>query len=74
MLTLNVLSGLGLVGLGLCQTLYANLKDQPADPRSKLLLPPRLGFGTWYIDASVENTTEAVAGAIVQGYRHIDGR
>ncbi|KAF2437013.1 Aldo/keto reductase [Tothia fuscella] len=70
---LNVLSSFGLVGLGLCQQQqYTHLKNQPADPRSHLVSPPKFGFGTWYLNLSIENTTEAVAGAIVQGYRHID--
>jgi hypothetical protein len=71
---LTALSSFGLVGLSLCQGQYAHLKNQPADTRSHLVSPPKFGFGTWFLDISVENTTEAVAGAIVQGYRHIDGR
>jgi hypothetical protein len=55
---------------GLCQY---TLKDHPVDTRSHLRLPPKLGLGTWFLDISVQNTTEAVAGAIVQGYRQIDG-
>ncbi len=61
----------GLFSLGLCQY---KLKDQPTDTRSHLRMPPKLGLGTWYLNLSVKNTTEAVAGAIAQGYRHIDGR
>jgi hypothetical protein len=66
-----LLYSFGLFSLGLCQY---KLKDQTADPRSHLRLPPKLGLGTWFLDISVKNTTEAVAGAIAQGYRHIDGR
>ena len=62
-----LLSSIGLVGVGLCQ------KEQIADARSKLIMPPKLGIGTWFMDISVENTTEAIANAIVEGYRHIDG-
>ena len=34
---------------------------------------PSLGFGTWNIRISPQNTTDAVAAAIEAGYRHIDG-
>lgn len=33
---------------------------------------PRLGFGTWNLRISDENTTDAVAAAIKTGYPHID--
>ncbi|KAI9642625.1 hypothetical protein NHQ30_009430 [Ciborinia camelliae] len=33
---------------------------------------PLMGFGTWNLNLSPENTTEAVAYAIEIGYRHID--
>ena len=71
---LKVFLCIGLARLGLCQQpkKYTHLKDQPADPRSHLLQPPKLGLGTWFLDHSVKNTTDAVAGAIAQGYRHID--
>ncbi|PQE13503.1 aldehyde reductase protein [Rutstroemia sp. NJR-2017a WRK4] len=36
------------------------------------LQQPSIGFGTWNLDVSEENTTEAVAYAIEIGYRQID--
>lgn len=33
---------------------------------------PSLGFGTWNLKISAENTTKAVSAAIEAGYRHID--
>jgi alcohol dehydrogenase (NADP+) len=43
----------------------------PITPAKGTLLdgPPQLGLGTWYMRG---NTSEAIAHAIVQGYRHID--
>jgi diketogulonate reductase-like aldo/keto reductase len=35
-----------------------------------LTSPPRLGLGTWYMVG--KNTSEAIASAIEQGYRHFD--
>jgi alcohol dehydrogenase (NADP+) len=34
---------------------------------------PLLGFGTWNLNISPQNTTDAVSLAIQSGYRHIDG-
>lgn len=34
---------------------------------------PSIGFGTWGLNLSPENTTEAVSFAIQAGYRQIDG-
>ena len=39
---------------------------------SSLSSPPLLGFGTWNLKISAENTTAAVSAAIQTGYRHID--
>jgi diketogulonate reductase-like aldo/keto reductase len=69
-MTSLLLYGFTIFTPGLCQY---QLKDHPVDTRSHLRLPPKLGLGTWFLDISVANTTEAVAGAIAQGYRHIDG-
>jgi diketogulonate reductase-like aldo/keto reductase len=38
----------------------------------RLVTIPRLGFGTWNLKISSENTTDAVAAAIKTGYVHID--
>ncbi|KAK7723342.1 hypothetical protein SLS57_004536 [Botryosphaeria dothidea] len=43
----------------------------PVEPNTAAA-PPLLGFGTWNLKVSPENTTEAVSIAIQTGYRHID--
>ena len=43
----------------------------PVEPASDSMIP-LLGFGTWNLDESPENTTKAVASAIQSGYRQID--
>ncbi|KAF7956235.1 hypothetical protein EAE96_005155 [Botrytis aclada] len=61
--------------------LYLSAEQHPITPPSSLLLPPSpkqpipqplIGFGTWNLNISPENTTEAVAYAIEIGYRQID--
>lgn len=42
-------------------------------PKDPLLEQPPIGFGTWNLAISPENTTEAVSLAIQAGYRQIDG-
>ena len=41
-------------------------------PLEEASAPPLLGFGTWNLKISHENTTAAVSAAIQIGYRHID--
>ena len=43
-----------------------------ADPVPSPVPIPQIGFGTWNLKISPENTTAAVAAAIEAGYRHID--
>jgi diketogulonate reductase-like aldo/keto reductase len=56
--------------LGLSNVQVATLEEvSPSDgPYDNI---PRLGFGTWMLD-DVHNATEAVAQAMVNGYRHFD--
>src|ERR1700761_599957 len=42
------------------------------DQSSTLANIPLIGFGTWNLKISSENTTDAVASAIETGYIHID--
>ncbi|KAF9639398.1 Aldo/keto reductase [Lasiodiplodia theobromae] len=39
---------------------------------NQAVAPPLLGFGTWNLKVSPDNTTDAVSLAIQSGYRHID--
>ena len=41
-------------------------------PSIKLESIPLLGFGTWNLRVSAQNTSDAVSAAIQTGYRHID--
>lgn len=41
--------------------------------REGLQKPPALGLGTWFMDVSTKNTTEAIANAFKLGFRHVDG-
>ncbi|KAF7939338.1 uncharacterized protein EAE97_007418 [Botrytis byssoidea] len=61
--------------------LYLSAEQHPITPPSSPLLPPSrkqsipqplIGFGTWNLNLSPENTTGAVAYAIEIGYRQID--
>lgn len=52
------------------QQQHAFLSD--TDPNKPLSQQPALGFGTWNLNLSPDNTTEAVAHAIEVGYRQID--
>ncbi|KAF5868326.1 putative aldehyde reductase protein [Botrytis fragariae] len=61
--------------------LYLSAEQHPITPPSSPLLPPSqkqsisqplIGFGTWNLNLSPGNTTEAVAYAIEIGYRQID--
>jgi alcohol dehydrogenase (NADP+) len=45
-------------------------EQQPLQPNA--ISQPLIGFGTWNLKDSPENTTEAVALAIETGYRQID--
>jgi alcohol dehydrogenase (NADP+) len=58
--------------LGLSAIVLGQTFTVPTPPKgTKLDAIPRIGFGTSRIDKS--NTTEVVAKAIENGYRHIDG-
>ncbi|ESZ94425.1 hypothetical protein SBOR_5218 [Sclerotinia borealis F-4128] len=50
--------------------LFPPLTSPP--PQTQSLPQPLIGFGTWNLNISPENTTEAVAYAIEIGYRQID--
>jgi diketogulonate reductase-like aldo/keto reductase len=56
--------------LGLSQAQVPSLEDisPSGGPYDEI---PRLGFGTWMLDDE-KNATEAVAQAMVNGYRHFD--
>ncbi|KAF2741222.1 Aldo/keto reductase, partial [Polyplosphaeria fusca] len=56
--------------LSLARAAYAANSQQPLKPTA--ISQPLIGFGTWNLDESPENTTEAVAIAIEAGYRQID--
>ncbi|KAE8444919.1 hypothetical protein EG329_014046 [Mollisiaceae sp. DMI_Dod_QoI] len=49
-----------------------SLKQQPIFNPQKTISQPLLGFGTWNLKISPENTTAAVSLAIQTGYRQID--
>lgn len=44
-----------------------------SDDDTRIAYMPLLGFGTWNLKISPENTSTSVATAIKDGYRHIDG-
>jgi hypothetical protein len=46
--------------------------QQPLVPSESTISQPLIGFGTWNLDISDKNTTEAVSLAIQAGYRQID--
>lgn len=54
--------------------LYLSAEQHPITPPSQKqsISQPLIGFGTWNLNVSPENTTEAVAYAIEIGYRQID--
>lgn len=62
--------------VALCTTLPLLIQAQ--DLQTPIHYPPQpvkiplLGFGTWNLKVSPENTTAAVAHALQTGYRHID--
>ncbi|PQE06048.1 putative aldo keto reductase family s protein [Rutstroemia sp. NJR-2017a BBW] len=56
--------------LALLPLIQAAQYQYPLTPST--LQQPSIGFGTWNLDVSEENTTEAVAYAIEIGYRQID--
>ncbi|KAG9241468.1 hypothetical protein BJ878DRAFT_398284, partial [Calycina marina] len=50
------------------------LEQKPiTSPQGPLPEQQSIGFGTWRLAMSPENTTEAVSLAIQAGYRQIDG-
>ena len=57
-----------LIGVAQCRN-----KQQPIVLRPEGIDQPPIGFGTWNLNESPENTTNAVAFAIETGYRQIDG-
>lgn len=63
-----------LLGLGQCRNKQQPLKfpgtEVPLTPQG--IAQPDIGFGTWNLKESPENTTAAVAAAIGIGYRQID--
>lgn len=65
---LSFLAIAALVGLGSAQRLSLEDISPSGGPYETI---PRLGFGTWMLDDE-KNATEAVAMAMVNGYRHFD--
>lgn len=57
---------LALLQNGFCQTL------EGVTPKPGKELLPAIGLGTYQINLSVQNSTEVIAGAIENGYRHFD--
>lgn len=57
-----------LLGVAQCRN-----KQQPIVLQPPGIDQPPIGFGTWNLKESPENTTNAVAFAIEKGYRQIDG-
>lgn len=56
------------IGLAQCRN-----KQQPILLNPKGIDQPPIGFGTWNMKDDLDNTTNAVAFAIENGYRQIDG-
>jgi len=61
----------GATSPGLCYDLQKPLASTP--PQRTSISQPIIGFGTWNLALSDENTTAAVSLAIQRGYRQIDG-
>lgn len=63
-----------LIALSVCVGAARSIDQQ--EPLTSNDLPsrgiPLLGFGTWNLKISPQNTTDAVSLAIQSGYRHID--
>lgn len=57
--------------LAMAAFVVADHHQTPFEP-GPAAAPPLLGFGTWNLKISSDNTTEAVSLAIQTGYRHID--
>jgi alcohol dehydrogenase (NADP+) len=55
--------------IGLCQ---CSNEQQPIALTPQGIEQPLIGFGTWNLKDSHDNTTDAVAVAIESGYRQID--
>jgi alcohol dehydrogenase (NADP+) len=55
--------------IGLCR---CHNDQQPLAPTPQDIEQPLIGFGTWNLKESHDNTTDAVAIAIESGYRQID--
>jgi hypothetical protein len=51
---------------------FVQADQYPLNPTPSTIPQPSIGFGTWNLNLSPENTTEAVAYAIEIGYRQID--
>ena len=61
----------GAISPGLCSNIQKPLVSTP--PQTVPISQPLIGFGTWNLALSDENTTAAVSLAIQRGYRQIDG-
>ncbi|KAL3417764.1 aldo/keto reductase [Phlyctema vagabunda] len=59
-------------GLG-CPSWAYKFQSPLSPPQKPSIAQPPIGFGTWNLALSPENTTEAVSLAIQAGYRQIDG-
>lgn len=71
---LSLLTFLAILRLSQAQQIT---KDQISPKNGPYAEPPMLGFGTWMLNETLPgypgNCSEAVAQAVVNGYRHFDG-
>ncbi|GME24117.1 Aldo/keto reductase [Neofusicoccum parvum] len=65
-------STVGAAVLAIAAFAVADDVQTPVAPEYYAAAPPLLGFGTWNLKVSPDNTTDAVSLAIQTGYRHID--
>lgn len=71
LLTMLPFLALGTAFLGTLASAQQPSKDEISPSGGPYDTIPRLGFGTWMLDDE-KNATEAVAMAMVNGYRHFD--